>query len=62
MANPDNRGQQKLHKIRNTNTGEEREVTQADWRVNGKTLKAEGFERVDEDGTVIPDEEPTSGT
>ena len=57
MARPEetNKGQSKLHTIRNSNTGEERQVSQEEWRTNGKTLKGEGWTRPDEDATT---EEP----
>jgi hypothetical protein len=48
-------GQSKLHKIRNESTGEEREVTQTEWREQGKSLREQGFVRVDEDGTEPAD-------
>ena len=50
------KGQQKMHQIRNSQTGESREVSQEQWRTDGKTLREQGFERVDaEDGTETPE-------
>lgn len=49
-------GQQKLHTIKNRNTGEQRQATQEEWRTNGKQLRAEGWERVDETtGEAVPE-------
>lgn len=60
-----NRGQEKLHTVRNPTTGEEREVSQADWKRDREALQQEGFERVDEvdQGTVAeaPETNSTAG-
>lgn len=52
---PDAPGQEKLHTIKNTATGETKEITQEEWRTNGKQLRAEGWVRVDDDGEPVPE-------
>jgi len=50
MAQPDSPpGQQQMHTIQNTNTGETKQITQEEWRTNGDQLKADGWVRVDDD-------------
>lgn len=52
-------GQQKPFKIVNPETGEEREITVAEWRTQGRALRAEGFVSVeDEEEEVEEPEEP----
>lgn len=53
-------GQQKLHGITNATTGEKRQITQEDWKLNGKALRAEGFTRDEEDTEEVVDPDPTS--
>ena len=57
-----NKGQEKLHLIQRTNpeTGavEQKEISQADYKVQRETLKADGWTRVDGDGDEVA--EPTS--
>lgn len=51
-ANPQstqNRGQQKLHDVRNAQTGETRQITQEQWRNRSSDPSLAGFERVDGD-------------
>jgi len=56
MAKPDSPpGQSQLHTIKNTNTGETKQITQEEWRTDGKQLKAEGWVRVDDSGTEVPE-------
>jgi len=38
-------GQQKTHTITNAETGEERQITQQEWRTEGKALREQGFAR-----------------
>jgi hypothetical protein len=54
----DAKGQQKLHTITNTTTGETKQVTQEDWRLNGKQYRAEGWTRPDDDTEIEPPEPP----
>lgn len=42
-------GQQKVHTVSNPETGEEREVTQQEWREQGAELRAQGFTRPEDD-------------
>lgn len=59
MAKPEGPpGQQKLHTIRNTNTGETKQITQEEWKENHKQLQEEGWVRVDEDAEVTPHPAP----
>lgn len=51
-------GQQKVHEIHNAATGETQQITQERWRLEGKRLKAEGWERVDEAEELPEEEEP----
>jgi len=46
-------GQQKLHTITNSATGETQQVTQEDWRIRGRQLRAEGWTRPED----LPEEE-----
>lgn len=46
------RGQDKQHTIRNPTTGEERQITQREWREQGKALREQGFQRPDD----LPDD------
>lgn len=45
----DHAGQQKLHTIINLTTGETRQITQADWKLNRKLYQSQGFTRPDDD-------------
>jgi hypothetical protein len=42
-------GQQKVHTIKNEATGEEREITQQEWREQGRELRAQGFTRPEDE-------------
>ena len=42
-----NEGQDKMHTLRNPQTGEEMEVSQIQWKAEGQTLRQLGFERAD---------------
>lgn len=55
-------GQKKLHGITNATTGEKRQITQEDWKVNGAALRAEGFTRDEDETEEAPTTDPTSGT
>jgi len=53
MKQPHNQGQVKLHKVRNSSTGEERDITQAQWKDRNNDPSLDGFERVDDDGSSV---------
>lgn len=60
-AQHDAPGLQKEHEIFNAQTGETRTVTQQEWMDNGQQLRAEGFDRADDDGMPTESGEPVDG-
>jgi hypothetical protein len=60
MAKPEDGapGQQKLHTVQNPLTGEQRQISQEQWRNRRDDPSLDGFERVDE---VEAPEVPESG-
>ena len=53
MADPKShetsKGQQKVHTITNATTGETKQITQEDWRLNGAQYRADGWTRPDDE-------------
>jgi hypothetical protein len=70
MENPGKGGQQggrgldKEHEITNTETGEKRQITQRDWKDQGKELRSQGWARAEDDqdaDDVDPDADTGTG-
>lgn len=50
-----NQGQQKVHQVQNPNTGEQRPVTQEQWKNRKDDPTLQGFERVDDNAAPTED-------
>ena len=54
-------GQAKLHTVRNADTGEERTVSQSEWKAQRAQLQQAGFERVDADDEAAEEADTAEG-